>query len=262
MNIIAVDDERAALWSLEKAINQTVKDATVTGFCSSHEALHYAAEHKVDIAFLDIEMGEMNGLFVAKRLKEIYHQTNIIFVTGYSSYAKNAFELHASGYILKPIDSEQVEKELANLRHSVVPLNVGIRVQCFGNFEIFSEGKQIFFKRPKSKEALAFLIDRRGSYISKRELAAILWEDELYTRSIQSHLHILLSEMEQALKEAGAEEIIMKRRGLYAVDVNKIDCDYYNYQKGIAAAVNSYRGEYMANYSWAEFTTGVLSREK
>ncbi len=261
MHIIAVDDERPSLQLLERAILSVAPGTSIACFESAEAALAHARESRVDVAFLDIEMDEMNGLLLAKRLKDLHGETNIIFVTGYNSYMGNAFDMHASGYVLKPISPERVAKELENLRVPVKHPDYGLRFQCFGSFEVFMDGKPVPFRRPKAKEALAYLVDRRGAGVSKKELAAVLWEDEPYTHSVQSHLYVLLTEITRALQETGADDIIVKRRGLYAVDTEKTVCDYYRYEMGDIAAVNSYRGEYMANYSWAEFTAGALTRK-
>ncbi len=260
MNIIAVDDEFHALSEIEHAVLAIAENASMACFMEAAEALDYARTTRVDVAFLDIEMNEMNGLFLAKHLKDIYGGTNIIFVTGYNQYVLNAFALHASGYVLKPINPERVKNELENLRHPVPNPDTGIYVQCFGSFELFVDGTPVIFNRPKSKEALAYLVDRKGARVSKKELAAVLWEDKPYTRSIQSHLHILLEEISTSLVNSGAENFIMKEHGYYSVDTSKFICDYYNYEKGDAFAVNCYRGEYMTNYSWGEFKIGMLDK--
>ncbi len=260
MRIMAVDDERSALWALERAVKDADIEAETAVFLSVREALDYARRNPVDVAFLDIEMSEMNGLFLAKKLKDIRKETNIIFVTGYSSYMDSAFAMHVSGYVLKPIDGERVKDELQNLRNPVAPPpDEGVRIQCFGNFEVFVDGKPVAFRRPRAKEALAYLVDRSGALVSKKELAAVLWENEPYSRSQQSHLYKLVADMADSLREAGAGEILIRRPGFYAVDTAKVSCDYYNFCKGDIFAVNSYRGEYMVNYSWAELTAGLLS---
>ncbi len=259
MTIIAVDNERSSLWLLDKAIAGATGDKPAL-FESAREALTYARAHAVDAAFLDIEMADVSGLALAKQLKEIKGDTNIIFVTGYDSYMPDAFALRASGYVLKPIGQAEVRQELMNLRHPVERPDEGVRVQCFGNFEVFVNGLPVRFNRPKSKEALAYLVDRKGAGISKKELAAVLWEDTPYSRSQQSHLHILLSDLERALKAAGAGQMLVKRRACYAVNPATFRCDYYLYEQGDAAAVNSYHGEYMANYSWGEFRLGSISQ--
>lgn len=262
MNIIAVDDERHALNRIRKAIQSAAEDADVALFASAEDALQYAGKNRVDVAFLDIEMAGMNGLMLAKRLKEIYGATNIIFVTGHSKYGADAFGVRASGYVMKPVNPGHVARELQHLRDPVVLRDKGVRIQCFGHFEIFVDGTPLSFGRAKSKEVLAYLVDRRGASIGEREIAAILWEDEPYDRSKQKQLHIIIAEMLRSLKAAGASGLILNRRGLYAVDASGISCDYYDYMKGCAEAVNLYRGEYMTNYSWAEFTAGLLSDGK
>lgn len=260
MTIIAVDDEPAALWALERAIRGAARQAELASFSSVKEALAYAQSHPVDAAFLDIHMSEMNGLLCAKLLKDIRSATNIIFVSGYSRYMASAFDMHASGYVLKPIDDARVREELENLRQPVrPPAATGVRIQCFGSFEVFVDNRPVVFHRPKAKEALAYLVDRKGASVSKKELASVLWENEPYTRSLQSHLYKLISDMKTSLRDAGATEIVILRRGVYALDATKVTCDYFDYLKGDTAAVNSYLGEYMSNYSWAEFTTGLLT---
>lgn len=260
MNILAVDDEFRALHTLEEAILAAKPKASVACFDEAPAALAYAENHTIDVAFLDIRMGGMDGLALARRLKDLHAGTNIIFVTGYGHYAVDAFDLNASGYVMKPIDLKQVARQMENLRHPVQEPDRGVRIQCFGNFEVFVDGKPVSFARSKAKEILAYLVDRHGACASKKELAAILWEDDDYSRSKQIQLQTLIAEMLRALKQAGAQDFILKRRGLYCVEPDKISCDYYRYIKGDAAAVNLYRGEYMTNYSWAEFTTGSLAK--
>lgn len=259
--MIAVDDERLMLRQLEKAILRAAPQAKVNSFLSPFEALEFAENISIDVAFLDIRMGGMSGLELAKKLKEIQGDINIVFVTGYDEYATEAFSLHASGYLLKPADPDKVKEELEHLRAIPPRLNEGIYVQCFGNFEIFHDGKPLVFSRAKSKELFAYLVDRNGAGVSKKEFASILWEDKPYSRSIQSHLHILIAEMINTFAVLGVEDVVIKQRNLYSVDTSKIACDYYDFLKGKASAVNAFRGEYMSNYTWAEFTTGNLSRK-
>ncbi len=261
MNIIAVDDEQHALNNIERAIISVVPNANLKCFNNASDAISYAKDNLIDIAFLDIEMSIINGINLAKKLKETYSNTNIIFVTGYGSYMGNAFDLHASGYVLKPINKEKLEKEINNLRTPIVNSNKGLYIQCFGNFEAFYDGKPLYFKRSKAKELLAYLIDRKGANSSKKELAAILLEDSPYNRSTQSYVQIITAELLRVLKEIDSDNILIIRHGQYAVDIAKVNCDYYDYEKGIVKALNSYKGEYMTNYSWAEFTAGFLANK-
>lgn len=259
MHIIAVDDERLALEALVDSIEKAVPDAVVCSFRDPVKAMEHLRDHSCDVAFLDIKMRGMTGLELARRVKELRSGTNIVFVTGYSEYALDAFHLYASGYLLKPATPEAVAQSLQHLRTPVVPKqNHSIRFQCFGNFEVFAGGKPLAFKRGKTKELLAYLVDRMGSGVTMGELTAVLWEDGPDTLSRQSNLRNLISDLKKTLSDAGAENIIRKNRNTIAIDRDAVDCDYYDFLRHIPYAVNCYQGQYMVQYSWAELTTASI----
>ena len=260
MNIIAVDDEKYLLADIEKTIKEAIPGAAVTGFRKPKEALEFAKDNNIDVAFLDIKMIGMSGIELAKKLKDIKGNTNIIFVTGYFEYAVETFSIPASGYILKPITKEAVLSAMENLRNPVkVKSEKKVNVQTFGNFDVFVNEKPVVFGRLKSKEAFAYLIDRKGAYVTTAEIAAVLWEDREYDRSLQNQTQVIIAAMMKTLKDNDINDIIIKKRNQITVDKSKIKCDYYDYLNWDAFAVNAYEGEYMANYSWAEMTAGQLA---
>ena len=97
MKIIALDDEKIALQGLILSIQKVAPDAKVYGFRSASEAIAHMKSDPCDIAFLDIDMPKVSGIEVARLLKQINPQLNIIFVTAYSQYGVDAFALYASG---------------------------------------------------------------------------------------------------------------------------------------------------------------------
>ncbi len=262
MKVIVVDDERNALKAIEKELVTIDEIEEIELFDNPNNALKFIQDNHVDVAFLDIEMFGMTGIFLAKKIKEIRFKTNIIFVTGYSNYALDAFEVAASGYLLKPVTKSQIQNALEQLRYPIKPKEAKrVQIQTFGNFEVFADNKPIVFKRAKSKELLAYLIDRRGASISKRELAAILFEDD-YSKSKQSYIQTLTVELMNALKLVDAQDILIKQFNGLAVDTSKIDCDCYRFLAGETRAINEYNGEYMTQYSWALFTLANLDEQK
>ena len=120
MRFLAVDDERLAREELEEILRQTVPDCDIQACASAKAALALAQEHAFDIAFLDIELGTSNGILLAKRLKDLQPDLSIIFVTSYSKYAVDAFSIHATRYLLKPIQPEQIRRELTFLYPDVL----------------------------------------------------------------------------------------------------------------------------------------------
>jgi DNA-binding LytR/AlgR family response regulator len=112
MNVIYVDDERMALECFEYEARSLKEIAQLNLFDRAEEALHFARQNEVDVAFLDIEMPDMSGLLLARALRSIQPDICIIFVTAYSNYALEAFNADAIGYILKPYDREAIEHAL------------------------------------------------------------------------------------------------------------------------------------------------------
>lgn len=138
MNILAVDDESGALKLLSEAIKEVIplnKGKLI--LCSNKEEIDKAIKKdKIDLAFLDINLGDISGLSIAKELKKINPLVNIIFVTGYNNYKGDALSLHASGYITKPVSSEDVLKEYKNLLHPIEEETSLLCCKTFGNFEV------------------------------------------------------------------------------------------------------------------------------
>ena len=263
MKIIAVDDERLALDNLLVLLKETLPNADTAGFQKPVEALAYLREKPADIAFLDIEMAGMNGITLAKKCKHVCPDINIIFVTGYDQYTMEALRLHASGYLITPVRAKDLLDELENLRHPLPAAPARrVRIQTFGNFEIFIDHKPLILPRTKCRECLAYLVDRRGALIGTPELAAVLWEDRPYDRAVQNNAHRVLSDLMKALKAVGAGNIVIKTRGGIAIDADQVDCDYFGFLKGDVSQINAFHGEYMTNYSWAEFTLGELVKAK
>lgn len=258
MRILIVDDETMSLKETEIVVKKTKPEAEIITSENYKEALSSAREHKIDVAILDIEMPGMNGLELAKRLKEICPDTNIIFATAYSEYALDAFSLYASGYLLKPLRPEMLKEALINLRTPVQCISDRLQVQCFGNFEVFYNGQPLHFSRTKAKELFAYLVDLRGATANTGELCAVLWEDSPQIEKNRHYLRNLIADVKRTLKECNAEDVFICRRNMFSIDTDKIECDYYKFLKQDVSAINSYRGEYMRQYSWAEFSMNSL----
>ncbi|MBR6072467.1 MAG: response regulator [Acholeplasmatales bacterium] len=249
MKILLVDDEQLQLIRLENTVKKVLPDAEILSFTNPKKAYEDTIDMKLDIAFLDIEMPLINGINLAKKLKKNNPFINVIFVTAYDKYALDAYNIHASGYVVKPVKVEKVKKELDALKYEVElkPTKL-LQVKCFGNFEVFKDGKPLKFHRQKSKELFAYLVDREGSSANINELNAVLWEEDH-----KSYLRNLIVDIQETLKEAGIEDVFIKRYSECFIDPTKIDCDAYEYKKGNPDAIRMYRGEYMIQYSWAIF---------
>jgi two-component SAPR family response regulator len=255
MRIIAVDDEKIALDALSNAIKAIVAEDEVISFRYPEDALEYARENLCDIAFLDVEMAGMSGVELAQELIKYNSEINIVFCTGYGDYRENAFELHASGYLMKPITPEKVKKELENLRRPIFERK-RLKVQTFGNFEVYLDGKPLAFKYRRTKELFAYLIDRVGALCTVGEITGILFEDE---GKRDDYFQKLRRDLLSTLEEVGCENVIVHRRGMLGVIVSELQCDYYDCLSGKKSFSSCYFGEYMSQYSFAEYTNAHLN---
>ena len=257
MIAIAVDDEPLMLGALKKAIKASADITSVADFTSCEEALDYIQSNPADIAFLDINMRGMGGLTLAEKIIDVCPDCRIVFCTGYEEYAIPAFRIHASGYLLKPISAADVQAEIDNIK-GVRRREKPLEVKCFGNFEVYINGEKLAFKRSKTKELFAFLVDRNGAGVTVAEIGVALWEQDEEQKS-QNYIHQLFRDLRQSLEAIGLDEIFERNNYFYSINPEKIDCDYYTYLK---TGKPEFRGEYMSQYSWAEQTCGLLWGKK
>ena len=257
MIAIAVDDEVLMLGALVTAIQASPDITEVKKFSNCEDALDFVKDNPADVAFLDINMRGMGGLDLAKKIISVCPDCKIVFCTGYEEYAIPAFKLHASGYLMKPVSAKDVQAEIDNIkgvRRSVKPLSV----KCFGNFEVYAKGEKLTFKRSKTKELFAFLVDRNGAGVTVAEIGVALWEND-EERKNHNYIHQLFYDLRHTLEEIGVGEVFKRNSYLYSVDTDKLDCDYYTFLK---TGKPNFYGEYMTQYSWAEKTCGLLWEKK
>lgn len=257
MTAIAVDDEPLLLRALVRALEASPDIEQVAQFGSCADALAWAGEHPADVAFLDIEMRGMGGMALAEKLRQLRPNCRIVFTTGYEHYAVEAFKLRASGYLLKPISAEDVQGEIDHIkgRHSEEAL---LTVHCFGMFEAYAQGRTLSFRRSKTKELLAFLVDCKGAGTTSREISAKLWEDDCDEDRCRNYLRQLFVDLRHTLEDAGAEAVLIQSGYSYSLDIRRMSCDYYDY---LRTGHPEFRGEYMTQYSWADETCGLLWRD-
>lgn len=266
MYVLAVDDERIMLKELTIELGQVFPNADIQGFQDPMEAEQWASDlaqegKSLDYAFLDIRMRGMSGIELARRLKKLHPGTVLIFCTAYTEYAFDAVGMYAKGYLMKPISAENIVRTLDEMvydwRKSLDVQNQSFWIKTFGSFEVFVDGKPLVFEREKAKEMLAFLVDRAGATVTTEQLAVVLWEDRPYDKTLKNYVSTVLGSLRRTLHKVGKEDILIKTRNHLSLNPEKIKCDAYDYEKGVMSAVNSFRGEYMVNYSWAEFKTGT-----
>lgn len=254
MRAIAVDDESAMLETLTEAILESPDIHVVHSFSGCKAALEHAADHRVDLAFLDINMRGIGGMSLAKKLMELQPDCKVVFCTGYEEYAVSAFGMHVSGYLMKPITAELVQKEIDHVKGSI-EVEKRLEIKCFGNFEVLYDGAALPFKRTKTKELLAVLVDRHGAGLTAKEICARLFPDDTDDVKNSAYLRQLVLDLKNTLKAIEAPDALCHESPYYRINTDLVDCDYFRY---LDTGKPEFRGEYMAQFSWAEDTCAML----
>lgn len=271
MKALVADDELLALFNINQIVSRNEHIEKVEAFSNSQEALEYVKTNDVDIAFLDIEMGVVSGIDVAKAIRARNINTYIVFTSGYD-YAITAFEIKANGYVLKPYDSKKIDYEIKcaferlNTATQVSLTAAGskldnkrIKFKTMPSFDMFVDGKIVPITSAKSKEFLALLVDRKGSSMTLDYIVNILWEDKDEMTG-KAYFRVVLQRLNNVLKSLDIEDLILHSKNQYSLNTEIVSCDYYDILKGDKKTMELFVGEYMNEYSWAEDTTSVLFR--
>ena len=113
IKVILIDDEEKALESLHLKISRFFKEIEIIASCNNpKEAIHLINKLKPDLVFLDIEMPVWSGFDVLAKIDQPIFE--VIFVTAYSNYAIEAIQNCAIGYVVKPIDNEELIHAISN----------------------------------------------------------------------------------------------------------------------------------------------------
>lgn len=238
-------------------------------FISPSDVLEFTAKNEFDVAFLDIEMPGIGGLELAKEILTVHPETQIIFVTAYDSYAVDAFKIHASGYLLKPIDPVELKSQIDFLVNSIygdasaVNTEPKLNVSCFGDFICSSQNETITWKTLKAEELFALFIHYNGVAVPKDVLIDKLWPDA-DPQKAANLFRVTCTYIRNTLAERGFENPLIRELNKYRIDISKISCDVFDFTNTVCDtasldiakirdAIALYKGEYFQNmpYDWA-----------
>ncbi|MDY6023519.1 MAG: response regulator [Candidatus Borkfalkiaceae bacterium] len=268
MIVLAVDDEKYLLQSIITEIQTAIPDSTVYAFSENREAVDFInklinEKQTLDFAFLDVRLGGCTGFDLAEKIQSAFPSVRIIFCTSYREYAFDAYAIHAEGYLLKPVKAENIIDLLKRSGSEDKSVNKRrVRIQTFGNFDVFVDGKLVLFNKGKAKELLAYLVDRKGAGVTAAEMSAVLWDGCENGINLNNNLQHTKKDLKNILNSYGISDIVIFGWNCLALDVSKVECDFYRFLASDMSAIDSFMGEYMKNYDWAEFTAAELFDRK
>ncbi len=223
MIALCVDDEPIMLTLLQKAVEASPDIDEVAAFGKAGDALAWAETHHFDAAFLDVELHGINGTEIARRLREKSPYLPIIFCTGYSEYALDAYRLHADGYLLKPIHAEDVQNELDRLngKSRTKPL---LYISDHGMSFKDKNGEAFAFRRGRTYDLVRFLLEANGTPLSKEELCDMLFDPASgFSEKNSNYFSKLAGDLSATLALHGAGEVLIKAANRYALDMKRIE---------------------------------------
>ncbi|MCD9020823.1 response regulator [Cohnella silvisoli] len=275
MKVIVIDDENLALESMVRMLQRF--DVEVAGtFQDPREALKHHESLGAEVAFMDIEMPEMNGLELASRLQSVNPELHIVFVTAYEQYAIEAFEMAAVDYLLKPIQLKRLDITLKRLQAMRPGSGRESREQSVTKLRLFhhmsfldSQGGslEIPWRTTKAKELFAYMIHLGDRTPNKDELLDRIWPDVHIEKAV-TLLHTTIYQIRQTLKNACIPLRIEYKEGRYCLDLaSGMQVDTRMWEMAVREAANEgnpekmhhlllteYRGDYLETegYLWAE----------
>lgn len=263
MKVICVDDEPLAVDYTLGQCKKLPDIDEVKGFTDAWLALDWLQSHSVELAILDINMPQIDGISLAARIKEIHPHTAILFLTAYKKYAFDAYSVHPAGYLLKPVSDKKLGEEVdyacgKALTSIPAHTHLHIHIKAFGKFDVYVDERSVSFKLAKAKEILAYLVDKQGAGVTRPEIFSVVWEDQPYDRRMQKQLDVYIRSLRDTLREYGISEIMEMKKGILRIIPGTFVCDAYLFFSGDSLVINSYRGEYMSSYSWASITESIL----
>lgn len=290
MRIILVDDEQPALDELNFLLGKHKDTEIVAEFTDPNQALDHLAGYEnqaswPDAVFLDIDMPFVNGLETALKIQALNPNIIIIFVTAYSSYALESFQVHPLDYLLKPVKENQLNIALEQIRKQIRLLQAvrnveppALRITCFGLFKLWTSGSEMDIKwgTRRVRDLFMYFIDRGGLPSSRREIIQAIFGG-VNDKKTANNLYVTLYKLRYLLHQIDPEGRHLRLRDNNALEIAAGVCDYRDFMsfaahnavlssdnaEEAAAVLSLCQGNYLEeiDYWWADQTARMVDVE-
>lgn len=257
MKTILVDDEWIMIKSFVR-LSEGISDIEIVGkFQYVEEAIEYVKKNPVDLAILDVKMPGMSGIELAVKLREIYTDILIVFISAYDEYIRDFNQIGGDYYIVKPYTRDTLEMMATKMTLLAAKQEKEISLQMFGRFNVLKHGVPIKISG-KTKEILALIASRCGKEISNEEIYSIVWEGREYSNVNMKVYYNALKRLKDILAENQMSDLLLSTSRGQMINRNVCDCDYYEWKNAQGEGNKSYDGELLSEYSWGEYILGGM----
>jgi DNA-binding LytR/AlgR family response regulator len=193
LDCIVAEDEALLRESLVALLGEHAATLRVVAECEDGgSALEAIAEHRPDVAFLDIRMPGLTGLEVAAAAVEVSPATQVVFVTAYDQYAIDAFEHGAVDYLLKPVARDRLAATMQRLQaRAAAGAGDPAAFQA-----LLRQLTSVLPKAPSTEPPLGWITASTG-----RETRLILVEDVCYFRADNKYTTVVTADGEALLRK-------------------------------------------------------------
>lgn len=270
MKVIIADYDEEAIRLFEEQCKQFSYVELSGKFNDSAETLKYVSRHRVEAAFINIELNGMDGLQLGEKLRELNPKIVLVFFIEHTEYILEALRIKADGYMIRPYTMEDLTWTMGNAKLLSRRQKKPAYIRTFGRFDLFINGELVIFSNKKAKELLALCVDNKGGVVTMEEAVDKLWENRLYDEKVKNLYRRAVMDLNKIFSTYGIKDVFVKKRAACWINYANVVCDYYmwieeNILSGTGKSVRSgidTRGGYMTEYSWAEETNARINRYK
>lgn len=230
LKTIVVDDEWYNLEEIGDMVDNTGVMRVAKKYQNPLKALEEISDILPDVAFVDIEMPEIDGITLAERLLVESPKTNIVFITSWNQYAVQAFDLNALDYIMKPIKKERFNKMVEKIKDEYKPEGhsrpLDLKINCFRSLKTTIGGVPVKWERAKAEELFAYLLVNHNSFVHKDKIIEELWPDYDHSRAL-SILQTAVCKIRNIFSEISDNVTLSYSGSKYCLSIKKAECDYF-----------------------------------
>lgn len=278
---IMVDDEPLLLAYQEQLIKDSKTFELIGTYNDPTEAYQAILTLKPDVVFLDIEMYDMNGIEMADKILAELPMIKVVFITAYSDYAVQAFEVNAIDYLLKPLNKDRLLKtyeRLKNAQMQETPKVKAAKIHTLPQLQfIDKEGNELNLKwrTTKARELFLFLLLYRNRPVHKEMILEILWPEYDVEKSY-TQLYTAIYQIRNAMKSIGFQVQISSKQEYYVLNFTDLTLDVDVWEVGlqkfsiitnenknkIEKLLRMYKGDFLASssFTWIEMERERLRR--
>lgn len=273
MRVLLIDDEKLALDMLEVLLNRMNGIEIVGKYQNPELALQNLEKLKVEVIFLDMDMGGVHGIKFAERIMAACKHIEVIFVTAHPQFALDAFEVSAIDYLLKPVSFNRLTKAIAKAEEKLKMMELkkasGAETKketllafTMSNFRLIDFQQNIIkWRTKKVKELFIYLWHNRELAVHKARIIEELWPNTDVSKAMVL-LHTTIYQLRKALKEYGIEKPVTLLNDQYVLSVS-LTSDVHELEElfrlenmtaeDVEKVLELYTGDYLEEegYTWA-----------